>query len=118
MLGTKGCSAADVPSMVVYVSGSMDLFISLRACIALRDERRMEGWSMRGGLEKRSGAGRSNLPSVSLEPARKRPCRSTVSLRAKEDDRWHSIRTTPAFIAGEIVDLDVAINPGGAVRIN
>jgi len=68
-------------------------------------------------LEKEGGAGRNTLPSVSLECVRKRPCRRTVSLADKEDDRGHPIRTTPAFIAGEIEDLDVAINLGGAVRL-
>lgn len=72
---------------------------------------------MRGDcLAKEVGAGRINLPSVSLELSHKRPCRRTVSLADKEDDRWHPIRTTSAFIAGEIEDLNVAINLGGVVR--
>lgn len=102
---------------VVYVSASMDIEESLRKRPAKEEPPRSESLVRRTGLVKGEGAGRNILPSVSLEPARKRPCRSTVSLRAKGDDRWHSIRTTPAFIAGEIEDLDVAINLGGAVRI-
>jgi hypothetical protein len=48
---------------------------------------------------------------------RKRPCERTVSLRAKRDDRRHPIRNAPAFIAGEIIDLNVAINLGGALHL-
>ena len=41
-----------------------------------------------------------------------------MSLRAKRDDREHPIRNAPALIAGEIIDLDVAINLGGAIHPN
>jgi len=68
-------------------------------------------------LEKKVGADRTNLLPVCLLPARKRPCERTVSLRAKGDDRRHPIWNAPAFIAGEIADLDVAINPGGAIHL-
>ena len=67
-------------------------------------------------VAKKGGADRSLLLPVSLD-ARKRPCERTVSLRAKRDDREHSTWTAPALIAGEIVDLDVAINPGGAIQL-
>ena len=70
----------------------------------------------RMGVAERGGADRSPLLPVSLD-ARKRPCSRTVSLRAKRDDREHSLWNTPALIAGEIVDLDVAINPGGAIQL-
>ena len=66
-------------------------------------------------MTRRVGADRSLLLPVCLV-ARKRPCSRTVSLRAKRDDREHSNWNAPALIAGEIVDLDVAINPGGAVQ--
>ena len=72
--------------------------------------------SRRTGVEKRSGADRSPLLPVGLELARKRPCERTVSLRAKRDDREHPNWNAPALIAGQIVDLDVAINPGGAIH--
>ncbi len=75
----------------IYVSGSMDLFISMHVRIGGRGRRRRQGESTSGGLAKRSGAGRNNLPSVSLELSHKRPCRRTVSLADKEDDRRHPI---------------------------
>ena len=67
-------------------------------------------------LNEGGGADGFTLLLVSLVLACKRPCRRTVSLRAKGDDQRHPMWTEPAFIAGEIVDLDVAINPGGEVR--
>jgi hypothetical protein len=71
--------------------------------------------SGREEVTRRAGADRMPLLPVCLV-ARKRPCSRTVSLRAKRDDREHSPWKTPALIAGEIVDLDVAINPGGAIQ--
>jgi hypothetical protein len=73
--------------------------------------------SRRTGVTKRNGADRSLLLPVCLVPGRKRPCRRTVSLRAKRDDRRHPIGNAPAFIAGEIIDLNVAINLGGALYL-
>ena len=73
--------------------------------------------SRRTDLAKTGGADRSLLLPVCLVPARKRPCERTVSLRAKRDDRRHPIRNAPAFIAGEIIDLNVAINLGGALHL-
>src|SRR5688500_13364680 len=70
----------------------------------------------RTGVMKRDGADRFPLLPVCLV-ARKRPCSRTVSLRAKRDDRRHPIWNAPAFIAGEIIDLNVAINPGGAIQL-
>lgn len=67
-------------------------------------------------VAKTSGADRSLLLPVCLV-ARKRPCSRTVSLRAKRDDRRHPIWNAPAFIAGQIVDLNVAINLGGALHL-
>lgn len=64
----------------------------------------------------KGGADRFPLLPVCLVAARKRPCSRTVSLRAKRDSREHPIRNAPALIAGQILDLDVAINPGGAVH--
>ena len=73
--------------------------------------------SRRTELAKNGGADKSLLLPVCLVPGRKRPCRRTVSLRAKRDDRRHPIRNAPAFIAGEIIDLNVAINLGGALHL-
>jgi hypothetical protein len=89
--------ARGVTAMVVYVRTSVNRFI-------------------RTEVEKKNGADRSLLLPVSLD-ARKRPCSRTVSLRAKRDDREQSTWNAPALIAGEIVDLDVAINPGGAIQL-
>jgi hypothetical protein len=68
------------------------------------------------GVTKTGGADRSLLLPVDFTPGRERPCERTVSLRAKRDDRRHPIRNAPAFIAGQIGDLNVAINLGGAIH--
>ena len=68
--------------------------------------------SRRTEVTETGGADRSPLLPVCLE-GRKRPCLRTVSLRAKRDDREHPNWNAPALIAGQILDLDVAINPGG-----
>src|SRR5688572_24729634 len=59
----------------------------------------------RTDVTKTSGADRSLLLPVCLV-ARKRPCSRSVSLRAKRDGRRHPNRNAPAFIAGQIVDLN------------
>ena len=71
--------------------------------------------SRRTDVTKKEGADRFLLLPVCLV-ARKRPCLRTVSLRAKRDDREHPNWNAPALIAGQILDLDVAINPGGAIQ--
>lgn len=95
----------------------MDIEEWLRDSPAKEEPNRSESLVRRTCLEKGLGAGRNNLPTVGLELSHKRPCRRTVSLADKEDDRRHPIGTAPAFIAGEIEDLNVAINLGGAVRM-
>ena len=105
------------PVPLVYVSASMDTRVRTEP---RPDEGEPEGSEPSVRLEelvKEVGADRTTLLPVCLSPARKRPCKRTVSLRAKGDDRRHPIGNAPAFIAGEIVDLDVAINPGGAIHL-
>jgi transposase len=104
--------------VVVYVSTPVDICMRVEVGPGAGEPPRSEPASRRTELAKGSGADRSPLLPVGLEPGRKRPCERTVSLRAKRDDREHPIRNAPALIAGEIIDLDVAINLGGAVHPN
>ena len=102
---------------LVYVSTSMDTRVRGEPG---PDEGEPEGSEPSGRVEvlaERVGADRIILLPVCLSSARKRPCERTVSLRAKRDDRRHPIWSAPALIAGEIMDLNLAINLGGAVRL-
>ena len=101
--------------MSVYVRISVNRFIRTEVGPDAGELNKSGPAGRRTEVAKKSGADRSLLLPVSLE-ARKRPCERTVSLRAKRDDWEHSLWNAPALIAGEIVDLDVAINPGGAVQ--
>ncbi len=104
------------PKGRVYVRTSVNRFIRTEVRPGAGELIKSGPARRRTEVEKQSGADRSLLLPVSLGP-RKRPCKRTVSLRAKRDDREHPIRNAPALIAGQILDLDVAINPGGAIQL-
>ena len=103
--------------MVVYVSPSMDTRSRTEVSPDAGELPKSGPAGRRREVAKGSGADRTHLLVVCLV-ARKRPCSRTVSLRAKRDDQEQSTWKAPALIAGEIVDLDVAINPGGAIHQN
>ena len=117
MAGASCAAAQIVTAMLVYVSASMSHDVSEELRPGKGEPPRSEPLRRRTGLRKRSGADRDTLLSVGLEPGCKRPCKRTVSLRAKGDDRRHPMWNAPALIAGQMLNLDVAINPGGAVRL-
>lgn len=67
-------------------------------------------------LSETGGADGFTLLPVCLVLGRKRPGSRPVSLRAKRDGRRHPLLwNAPALIVGQMRNLDVAINPGGAV---
>ena len=103
---------------VVYVSTSVNRIQRTEARPAAGELIKSGPAGRRTEVEKQSGADRSLLLPVGFVPGRKRPCKRTVSLRAKRDDRRHPNWNTPAFIAGEIMDLNVAINRGGVIPAN
>ena len=103
-------------AMVVYVRASVNQRMRTNVrpgAVELSKSGAAIRWT---DVTEKGGADRSLLLPVCLS-GRERPCERTVSLRAKRDDRRHPIRNAPAFIAGQIVDLNVAINPGGALHL-